>query len=127
MSQQLFRYGVKDRFWWRGQRVLQVIRVNTLVDVIRVAKKHVLHVNTYRLTNFVSILSRAVVSGPAGPTLVGPLFGSKMRECLDDSYARAHALTVAAVFHSVDRGMDLSFTEITTQKFADIPERPLSL
>ena len=41
--------------------------------------------------------------------------------------ARAHALTVAAVFHSVDRGMDSSFTEITTQKFADIPERPLSL
>ena len=39
----------------------------------------------------------------------------------------AHALTVAAVFHSVDRGMDSSFTEITTQKFADIPERPLSL
>ena len=33
----------------------------------------------------------------------------------------AHALTVAAVFHSVDRGMDSSFTEITTQKFADIP------
>ena len=27
-----------------------------------------------------------VASGPAGPTLVGPLFGSKMRECLDDSY-----------------------------------------
>ena len=72
---------------------------------------------------------RAVASGPAGPTLVGPLFGSKMRECLDDSYARAYALTVivAAVFHSVDRGMDSSFTEITTQKFADIPERPLSL
>ena len=67
---------------------------------------------------------RAVASGPAGPTLVGPLFGSKMRECLDDSYARAHVLTVAAVFHSVDRGMDSSFTEI---KFADIPERPLSL
>ena len=45
---------------------------------------------------------RAVASGPAGPTLVGPLFGSKMRACLDDSYARAHALTdVAAVFHSV--------------------------
>ena len=40
---------------------------------------------------------------------------------------RAHALTVGAVFHSVDRGMDSSFTEITTQKFADIPERPLSL
>ena len=54
-------------------------------------------------------------------------FGSKMRECLDDSYARAHALIVATVFHSVDRGMDSSFTEITTQKFADIPERPLSL
>ena len=71
--------------------------------------------------------NRAVVSGPAGPTLVGPLFGSKMRECLDDSYARAHALTVAAVFHSVDHSMDSSFTEITTQKFADIPERPLSL
>ena len=71
--------------------------------------------------------SRAVASGPAGPTLVGPLFGSKMRACLDDSYARTHALTIAAVFHSVDRGMDLSFNEITTQKFADIPERPLSL
>ena len=77
---------------------------------------------------------RAVASGPAGPTLVGPLFGkvrplfgSKMRECLDDSYARSHALTVAAVFNSVDCGMDSSFTEITTQKFADIPERPLSL
>ena len=67
------------------------------------------------------IISRAVASGPAGPTLVGPLFGSKMR------YARAHGLTVAAVFHSVDRGMDSSFTEITTQKFADIPERPLTL
>ena len=40
---------------------------------------------------------------------------------------RAHALTVAAVFHSVDRGMDSSFTEITIQKSADIPERPLSL
>ena len=40
---------------------------------------------------------------------------------------RAHALSVAAVFHSVDRGMDSSFTEITTQKSADIPERPLSL
>ena len=52
-------------------------------------------------------------------------FGSKMRECLDDSYARA--LTVATVFHSVDHGMDSSSTEITTQKFADIPERPLSL
>ena len=76
------------------------------------------------------IFTRAVASGPAGPTLVGPLFGSKMRACLDDSYdsyARAHALTVAAVFLSVDRGMDSSFTEITTQKFADIPERPLSL
>ena len=73
-------------------------------------------------------INRAVASGPAGPTLVGPLFGSKMRECLDDSYARAHALTVVAtVFHSVDRGMDSSFTEITTQKFTDIPERPLSL
>ena len=75
-------------------------------------------------------LYRAVASGPAGPTLVGPLFGSKMRECLDDSYAHPHALTVAAVFHSVDLGMDSmdsSFTEITTQKFADIPERPLSL
>ena len=70
---------------------------------------------------------RAVASGPAGPTLVGPPFGSKMRACLDDSYARAHALTVAAVFHSVDHGLDSSFTEITTQKFADIPERPLSL
>ena len=59
---------------------------------------------------------------------MGPLFGSKMRECrLDDSYARAHALTVAAVFHSVDRGMDPSFTVNTTQKSADIPERPLSL
>ena len=54
-------------------------------------------------------------------------FGSKMRACLDDSYARAHALTVVAVFHSVDRGMDSFFTESTTQKFADIPERPLSL
>ena len=30
-------------------------------------------------------ISRAVASGPAGPTLVGPLYGSKMRECLDDS------------------------------------------
>ena len=69
---------------------------------------------------------RAVASGPAGPTLVGPLFCSKMRACLDDSYARAHALIVAAVFHSVDRGMDSSFTEIMTQKFADIPERGLS-
>ena len=57
---------------------------------------------------------RAVARGPAGPTLVGPLFGSKMRVCLDDSYARAHSL------------MDSSFTEITTQKFADIPERPLT-
>ena len=37
---------------------------------------------------------------------------------------RTHVLTVAAVFHSVDRGMDSSFTEI---KFADIPERSLSL
>ena len=54
-------------------------------------------------------------------------FWLENEECLDDSYARAHALTVAAVFHSVDRGMDSSFTEITTQKFADIPERPLSL
>ena len=70
---------------------------------------------------------RAVASGPAGPTLVGPLFASKMRACRDDSYACAHALTVAAVFHSVDRGMDSSFTESTTQKFADIPERPLGL
>ena len=43
-------------------------------------------------------MTRAVASGPAGPTLVGPLFGSKMRACLDDSYARAHELTVAAVF-----------------------------
>ena len=48
---------------------------------------------------------RAVASGPAGPTLVGPLLGSKMGVCLDDSYARAHTLTVnAAVFHSVDCG-----------------------
>ena len=47
--------------------------------------------------------------------------------CLDDSYVRAHALTVAAVIHFVDRGMDSSLTEITTQKFADTPERPLSL
>ena len=70
-------------------------------------------------------MCRAVASGPAGPTLVGLLFGSKMRECLDDSSARA--LMVATIFHSVDRGMDSSFTEITTQKFADIPERPLSL
>ena len=38
--------------------------------------------------------SRAVASGPAGPTLVGPLFGSKMRECLDDSYARARVLVL---------------------------------
>ena len=80
------------------------------------------------LTGIGSVIeNRAVASGPAGPTLVGPLFGSKMRECLDDSYARAHALTVATVFHSVDRGMHSSFTEIMTQKFADIPERPLSL
>ena len=42
-------------------------------------------------------------------------------------HTRAHALTVATGFHSVDRGMDSSFTEIMTQKFADIPERPLSL
>ena len=76
---------------------------------------------------YIRTFIRAVASGPAGPTLVGPLFGSKMRECLDDSYARAYALTVAAVFHSVDRGMDSSFTVIATQKFADIPERPLSL
>ena len=61
-------------------------------------------------THFSTVHNRAVASGPAGPTLVGPLFGSKMRECLDDSYARAHALSVAAVFHSVDRGMDSSFT-----------------
>ena len=39
-------------------------------------------------------------------------------------HTRAHALTVAAVLHSVDRGMESSFTEI---KFADIPERPLRL
>ena len=42
-------------------------------------------------------------------------------------HTRAHALTVAAVLLSVDHGMDSSFTESTTQKFADIPERPLSL
>ena len=69
------------------------------------------------------ILGRAVASGPAGPTLVGPFFGSKMRECLDDSYARAHINCCSCL----DRGMDSSFTEITTQKFADIPEKPLSL
>ena len=50
-----------------------------------------------------------------------------MRESLDDSYARAHALTVAAVFHPLDRGMDSSFTDITTQKVADFPERPQPL
>ena len=49
-NMQLFRYGVsnlsvqslkslgKGSFWWRGQRVLQIIRLNTLADVIRVPK-----------------------------------------------------------------------------------------
>ena len=42
---------------------------------------------------------------------------------------RTHARTrnCCSCFSSVDRGMDSFFTEITTQKFADIPERPLSL
>ena len=35
-----------------------------------------LHRECYRSDN------RAVASGPAGPTLVGPLFGSKMRGVL---------------------------------------------
>ena len=47
---------------------------------------------------------RAIASGPAGPTLVGPLFGSKMGVCLDDSYACTHALAVVAIFYSVDCG-----------------------
>ena len=50
MSLQLFRYGVsnleveslkllgKGSFWGPGQRVLLIIRLNTLVDVIRVPK-----------------------------------------------------------------------------------------
>ena len=52
MSLQLFRYGVsnlyvateslkslgKGSFWGRGQIVLMIIRLNTLVDVIRVPK-----------------------------------------------------------------------------------------
>ena len=42
-------------------------------------------------------------------------------------HTRAHTLTVAAVFHPVDHGTDSSFSDITTQKVADFPERPLSL
>ena len=48
MSMQLVRYGVsnlhslkslgKGSFWGRGQIVLLIIRLNTLVDVIRVPK-----------------------------------------------------------------------------------------
>ena len=47
MSLQLVRYGVsnlvlkslgKGSFWGRGQIVLLIIRLNTLVDVIRVPK-----------------------------------------------------------------------------------------
>ena len=50
MSLQLFRYGVsniqvqslkslgKGSFWGRGQIVLLIIRLNTLVEVIRVPK-----------------------------------------------------------------------------------------
>ena len=56
--------------------------------------------------------------------MVGSLFGSKMGVCLDDLYTRAHALTVAAVFILWIVAMHSSLTEIMTQKFADIPERP---
>ena len=68
MSLQLFRYGVsnlyvqslkslgKGSFWGRGQRVLLIIRLNTLVDVIRVPKERTSGEYLSTDTNFVSIL-----------------------------------------------------------------------
>ena len=69
MSLQLVRYGVsnlyvqslkslgKGSFWGRGRIVLQVIRLNTLVDVIRVPKLRTLGEYLPIDTKFVSILS----------------------------------------------------------------------
>ena len=60
MSLQLFRYGVsnlyvqslkslgKGSFWERGQIVLLIITLNTLVDITRVPKVHI-QVNSYGL------------------------------------------------------------------------------
>ena len=69
MSLQLFRYGVsnlyvqtlkslgKGSFWGRGQIVLLIIRLNTLVDVISVPKVRTSGEQLQIDTNFVSILS----------------------------------------------------------------------
>ena len=68
MRLRLFRYGVsnlyvqnlkllgKGSFWGRGQRVLLIIRLNTLVDVIRVPKVRTSGEYLLIDTNFVSIL-----------------------------------------------------------------------
>ena len=68
MSLQLYRYVVsnlyvqslkylgKGSFWWSGQRVLHIIRLNTLVDVIRVPKVRTSGEYLPIDTNFVSIL-----------------------------------------------------------------------
>ena len=69
MSLQLVRYGVsnlkvqslkslgKGSFWGHGQRVLHIIRLNTLVDVIRVPKVRTSGEKLPIDINFVSILS----------------------------------------------------------------------
>ena len=46
----------KGSFWGRGQRLLQAIRLNTLVDVIRVPKVRTSGEKLPIDTNFVSIL-----------------------------------------------------------------------
>ena len=46
----------KRSFWGRGQRVLQIIRLNTVVDVIRVAKTRTSCEYLPIDTKFVSIL-----------------------------------------------------------------------
>ena len=69
MTLQLFRYGVsniyvqslkslgKGSLWGRGQIVLLIIRLNTLVDVLRVPKVRTSGELLPIDTNFVSILS----------------------------------------------------------------------
>ena len=57
MSLQLFRYGSQISRCGRGQIVLQIIRLNTLVYVIRVAKARTLCEYLPIDTNFVSIVT----------------------------------------------------------------------
>ena len=63
---QVIKYLGKGSFWGHGQRVLQIIRLNTMVDIIRVAKARTSCEYLPIDTNFPSIL--LIVSVPFSRT-----------------------------------------------------------